>query len=252
MREKQKKPKSIRKKLFLKLIGILILFGIPAAVFISTFRLQNVTVKGATRYTPEEIQEKVIQTRWDHNSLLLYLKMKYFTEINIPFIQSIDLELVDNHSVNILVYEKKVTGCVEFLGEYLYFDKDGIVVESSAKRLEDIPQIKGLHFNKVILHEKLEVPKADLFDVILNLTQIIDKYEMDIDTISFNSKYEVTVDCGDIRVQLGKRSTYDEILAELKNILPEVKGKKLVIDMREFSKNTDSIIAKPKSSRKAD
>ncbi|MBE5967401.1 MAG: cell division protein FtsQ [Lachnospiraceae bacterium] len=249
MSKKQKRQKSIPKRLFLKAIGILFFLGIPALIFASTFRLQNITVKGVTRYTPEEIQGKIIQTRWDNNSLLLYLKMKYFTEINIPFIEDVDLALVDNHSVNILVYEKKVTGCVEFLGEYLYFDKDGIVVESSAKRLEDIPQIKGLRFNKVILHEKLDVQKSDLFDVILNLTQIIDKYEMDIDTISFNSKYEVTVDCGDIRVQLGKRSTYDEILAELKNILAEVKGKQLTLDMRKFEKDTDSIIAKPKPSR---
>src|SRR5690606_26754014 len=156
---------------------------------------QSITIKGVTRYTPEEIQGKIIQTKYDNNTLLLYIRLKYFTEINIPFIEDIDLEILDNHSVNIIVYEKKVTGCVNFLGEYLYFDKDGIVVESSAKRLEDIPQIKGLKFDKIILHEKLEVQKDELFDIILNLTQLIDKYELDIDTISFNSKYEVTVEC---------------------------------------------------------
>lgn len=245
MSNKQKKSKSIRKILFLKTLGMLLIVGIPVAIFISTFYLQNVTVKGATRYTAEEIQGKIKQTKFENNALILYLKVKYFSEINIPFIEDIDLELVDNHSVNIIVYEKKVTGCVQFLGEYLYFDKDGIVVESSAKRLEDIPQVKGLQFDKVIVHEKLEVQKAELFDVILNLTQLIDKYAMDIDIISFNSKYEVTVDCGDVRVQLGKRSTYDEVLAELKNILEKVNGRKLTLDMRN-----NSIIAKP--SRQAD
>src|SRR5690606_6597144 len=143
MNEKQKKSRSILKILFLKTLGILLVIGIPAVIFINTFYLQSITIKGVTRYTPEEIQGKIIQTKYDNNTLLLYIILKYFTEINIPFIEDIDLEILDNHSVNIIVYEKKVTGCVNFLGEYLYFDKDGIVVESSAKRLEDIPQIKG-------------------------------------------------------------------------------------------------------------
>jgi cell division protein FtsQ len=244
MNEKQKKSRSILKIFILKTLGTLLVIGIPIAIFISTFYLQNVTIEGVTRYTPEEIQGKIIQKKYDSNTLLLYLRLKYFTDINIPFIEDIDIEFVDNHSVNIIVYEKKVTGCVKFLGEYLYFDKDGIVVESSAERLSDIPQIKGLKFDKIILHEKLEVQKDELFDVILNLTQLIDKYELDIDSISFNSKYEVTVECDNIRVLLGKRSTYDEVLAELKNILVEVDGRKLNIDMRKFP-NTKAIIATP-------
>ncbi|NLP35342.1 MAG: cell division protein FtsQ [Clostridiales bacterium] len=248
MNKKQKKSKSILMILFLKTLGAILVVGIPLLIFVSTFHLENVTIKGVTRYTPEEIQGKIIQTKFDSNALILYFKVKYFSDINIPFIEDIDLELVDNHSVNIIVYEKKVTGCVEFLGEYLYFDKDGIVVESAAKRLDDIPRIKGLQFDKIIVHEKLEVQKEELFDVILNLTQLNEKYELNIDTISFNSKYEVTLDCGDIKVYLGKRNTYDEILAELKNILVEVSGRKLTLDMRKYDKNkknTNSIIAKP-------
>jgi cell division protein FtsQ len=243
MGNRQKKQKSILKILFLRTLGSLLLIGIPTILFVYTFELRNITVEGNTRYTSEEIKEKIIQTRVDQNALLLYLKHQYFTEIKIPFIEDIDVNLIDNHSVQLIVYEKKVTGCVEFLGEYLYFDKDGIVVESLAERLEDIPQIKGLQFNKIILHERMEVQSNELFDVILNLTQLIDKYDLEIDTISFNSKYEVTVDCGSIRALLGKRSTYDEVLAELKNILVEVDGMKLTLDMR---KDSNHIIAKPK------
>ena len=83
--------------------------------------------------------------KFDSNALILYFKVKYFSDINIPFIEDIDLELVDNHSVNI-VYEKK-TGCVEFLGEYLYFDKDGIVLRVQ-KALDDIPRIKDYNLIK--------------------------------------------------------------------------------------------------------
>ena len=251
-RRNNKKNSSLGMRMLKRFLGLLILVGVPSVIFISTFQLKTVTVEGLTRYTNEEIQEKLIHTELDKNALLLYLKYNYFTDVQIPFIEDIDLLLVDNHQVVIKVYEKKVIGCVEFLGDYLYFDKDGIVVESMSTPLEDIPLVRGLRFNKIILHEKLEVQKAELFDVILNLTQHIEKFDLDIDTIRFDSKYEVTFDIGEIRVFLGKRDTYDEVLGELKNILNEVGGMKLTLDMRKFDKNHKKIIAKPKDAEKPD
>jgi cell division protein FtsQ len=272
-------------------LAILLIIGIPAVLFVSTFHIKKLEVVGAQRYTPEQITEHVMQTKKDSNALYLYLKYHYFTNVKIPFVEKIDIDMVDSHTVTIFVYEKMVAGCVEFMGEYLYFDKDGIVVESSSKRLEDIPIIKGLQFNKIILNEKLElqknefqknevqkdevqtddaqkeetqkdedqinedqinedqmneVQKNELFDVIINLTQLVSKYDLGVDTISFNNKYEVTVDCGDIKVLLGKKSTYDEVLSELKNILSETEGMQFTIDMRNYVKGTDKIIAKPK------
>jgi cell division protein FtsQ len=252
-------------------------------------------VVGAQRYTPEQITAHVMQTKQDSNALYLYLKYHYFTNVRMPFVEKIDVEMVDSHTVTIFVYEKMVAGCVEFMGEYLYFDKDGIIVESSSKRLEDIPVIKGLQFNKIVLNQKLELQKNalqksevltdvaktddektddeadeaqkdegqkdevqmnevqmnevqmnELFDTIINLTQLVKKYDLGVKTISFNNKYEVTVDCGDIKVLLGKKSTYDEVLSELKNILTETEGMQLTIDMRNYVKGTDYIIAKPK------
>lgn len=234
------------------MLGFLILVGVPSVIFINTFQLKTVTFEGLTRYTNDEIQEKIINTELDRNALLLYLKYNYFTDVQIPFIEDIDLILIDNHTITIKVYEKKVIGCVEFLGDYLYFDKDGIIVESMANPLDDIPLVKGLRFNKIILHEKLEVQKAELFDVILNLTQHIEKLDLDIDTIHFNSKYEVTFDIDEIRVYLGKRDTYDEVLGELKNILKEVEGMKMNLYLDKYDKHNKRIIAKPKETESSD
>lgn len=251
-RNNKKNNNSLGKRMLKRIIGFLFLVSLPSIIFISTFQLKTVTIEGLTRYTNEEIQEKLINSRLDRNALLLYLKYNYFTDVQIPFIEDIDLILVDNHTVTIKVYEKKVIGCVEFLGDYLYFDKDGIIVESMANPLDDIPLVKGLRFNKIILHEKLEVQKLELFDVILNLTQHIEKLDLDIDTIHFNSKYEVTFDIDEIRVYLGKRDTYDEVLGELKNILEEVEGMEMALDMRKYDKHNKRIIAKPKAQERSD
>lgn len=252
-----RKANSVPKRFFRKSFMIMLFLGIPITLFILTFQLKNVSVMGTTRYTPEEIKEEFFKSSLDTNTLLFYLKYQYFTEVKIPFIEKIDLEMEGKNTIDIRLYEKKVTGCVEFMGEYMYFDKDGIVVESSPVRLIDIPLIKGLYFDKIILNEKLEVQKDELFKVILNLTQLIEKYALEVQTISFNQDCEVTVDCKDIVALLGMRSTYDEVLSELrsiladedgelKNILDEQEGTIYELDMRKYSKGMNTIIAKPK------
>jgi cell division protein FtsQ len=238
----RRKNNSVLKRIGLHLLKLTVFLFIPVIVFIFTFKLNNITVTGSSRYDSGQILDRLINSEADNNTLIFYLKYKYFTDIRIPFVEKLSFELVDRNSINIRVYDKRIIGCIEFMGDYLYFDKDGIIVESTSNRLDDIPLIKGLKYQKIVLNEKLEVQKEELFDIILNLTQQIEKRELDVDTISFNEKYEVTVDLGDIKALLGKRSTYDEILAKLKNITLESKGKKLTIDMRT---GTDYFIAKP-------
>lgn len=241
----QRKNNSVLKRVFKHLLKITVFLGIPIALFWYYFQLENITVTGSSRYNEEQIIERLISSELDKNTILFYLKHKYFYDVRVPFVEKMSFELVDKNSVSIRVYDKKIIGCIEFMGDYLYFDKDGIIVESTSNRLSDIPLIKGLKYQKIVLNEKLEVQKEELYDVILNLTQQIEKRGLNVDTISFNSKYEVTVDCGDIKAMLGKRSTYDEILAKLKNILEEAKGKKLTIDMRS---DNQYYIAKPEKS----
>ena len=249
MRRNMKRNSSnVLSRISKRLLAVLLIIGIPALLFVSTFHIKKVDVVGSERYKAEQITEQIIQTKPDSNALFLYLKYRYFSNVNIPFVEKVDVEMVNNHSITINVYEKMVAGCVEFMGEYLYIDKDGIVVESSSIRLEDIPLIRGLQYDKIILNEKLELEeqKNELFDVIINLTQLIEKYDLGVDTISFSNKYEVTVDCAGIKVLLGKKDTYDEVLSELKNILKEAEGMELTIDMRNYVKGTNNFSAKPK------
>lgn len=246
-RMKSRNSNNVLIRITKKLLLILLILGIPSILFISTFYMKKIEIVGTRRYTSEQITDALLQTKLDSNSLYLYLKHQYFVDVRLPFVEKIDVKMTDTHTITAYVYEKMVAGCVEFMGEYMYFDKDGIMVESSSKRLEDIPVIKGLKFNKIMLGEKLEVQKDELFDVIINLTQLIQKYKIDVDRITFSSNYEVTMDCDDIRVLLGKKSTYDEALSELKNILKEAKGMDITLDMRNYVKGTQTIIGKQKN-----
>lgn len=240
----RRKNNSVLRRIIIRFLKIIVFVGIPAAIFMYYFQLKNITVTGSSRYTGEQITAKLLNSKADTNTIIFYLKYKYFVDVKIPFVEKMSFELVDNNSVNIKVYDKRIIGCIEFMGDYFYFDKDGIIVESTSKRIDDIPLVKGLKYHKIVLNEKLEVQKEELFDVILNLTQQIEKYGLKVDTIIFNNNYEVTLNCGDIKAMLGKRDTYDEILAKLKNIMAEIEGRKLTIDM---TTDNSYYIAKPEN-----
>lgn len=249
-RNRQRKSNNVMYRILKKMLLLAAIIMIPALLFMYSFRIDKVEIVGAEQYTQEQIKEVLFQTKPDHYSAYLYVKNHFFKQPRLPLVEKIDVKLVDSHTITVYVYEKMMAGCVEFMGEYLYFDKDGIVVESTSQRLKNVPVFKGLKFNEIVLNEKLKLKeqKEELFDVILNLTQLIEKYEIDVDTVSFNSGYEVTIESAGNTILLGKKSTYDEPLAELKNILLEAEGMKLRIDMRNYVKGTDSIIAKPKNS----
>ena len=78
--------------------------------------------------------------------------------------------VVDPHTIKIEVYEKALAGYVEYLDRFMYFDRDGIVVESSTERTNGIPLVAGLSFDHVVLYQPLPVEDMGIFQDILNIS----------------------------------------------------------------------------------
>lgn len=231
-----------------KRIGILtaVLFGLCLLLaggyfyIINNYRVTTVHVDGNVHYTNEEIMEMVMGGRFGDNSLFLSMKYRDRGIEGVPFIETMDVDIEGKDTIRITVYEKALAGYVRYLGRYVYFDKDGIVVETSEEETEGIPQVTGLSFDHVILHEALPVDKPELFDEILNITQQLAKYDLTADRIYFNTAYEVTLYFGDARVALGENKDIDEKIMKLQYILPDLLGKSGSLDMREYSEDTKS------------
>lgn len=243
----QRNTNSVLKRLLRKAIITLLVLGIPTLIFLFSFNVKKVVVEGSNHYTDKQIKQMLIKTKADYNSVLFYFRYHFITKPNIPFIEKFDVEMVNSHTVSVTVYEKKISGCVRFMGEYLYFDKDGIIVESSPDKIKNIPVIEGLRFNQVVLHQKLTVQNDTLYDEIMNLTNLVNKYKLDIDSISFSKTYDVTISCDGVNVLMGKKEYYDDVLSDLKNILQKSKGTRLYeLDMRNYEKGSKYIIGKTK------
>ena len=204
---------------------------------VANYTITTVYVEGNVHYTNEQIMDMVMDGRFGHNSLFLSLKYKDKSSEGIPFIEAMDVSIEARDTVRITVYEKALAGYVSYLGQYVYFDKDGIVVETSTEKTEGIPQVTGLRFDHVILHEALPVDNPDIFTEILNITQQLAKYSLSADRIYFDADYQVTLLFGDARVALGNDGYIDEKIMKLQYILPDLTGKKGVLDMREYNED---------------
>ena len=233
----------IGKKQIVILLVLLLLGGLGggSAYLTIGFHVNSVEVKGNQHYTDQEIEDMVLKGgMWD-NSLLLKLQYRNKEIEDVPFVESMEVTIVDRHSISIQVYEKALAGCVEYLDRFMYFDREGVIVESSEQFTKGIPQVTGLKFDEIRLYEALPVEDATIFSDILTITQLLGKYKVIADKIHFERNGNVMLYCGDVRVNLGKNGQLDEKIMELPNILPNLEGKKGVLQMQDYDGNSEEV-----------
>lgn len=192
---------------------------------ITNYKVTTVYVDGNVHYTNEEVMNMVMNGTYGDNSLFLSLKYKDKGVEGVPFVEKMDVNILSPDTIRINVYEKAIAGYVEYLGQYMYFDKDGIIVESSDVRTKGVPQVTGLNFNYVVMHEPLPVEDDAIFKQILSITQLLGKYELNADKIFFDSTYDMTLYFGGVRVNVESDDEVDEKLMKLPGILPALEGK---------------------------
>ena len=240
--EKDRTEAGLSIKHMLIILGVLIVLAAGIWSY-NLYRLRNITFDGLTRYTEEEFLGKLDDGFLNELTPFFCLSDTWARK-EIPFIEKYEIDYVDRQSVRIRVHEKRVTGCVIIMGRYMFFDKDGIVVESSDSLVEGIPVITGLKFDEIVLYQKLQVQKESLFDTILELARLIEQNTVAVQEISFDSNYEVTLYLKDITVLLGKRTSYDETIHALTGILESISGRTGTLDMRNYTRENGEVILK--------
>ena len=215
-------------------VFFLVILGVIYYI-VTTYTVNTVYVEGNIHYTDEEIAERIMTGRFGHNSIYLNFRYRNQEIEDIPFVSAIEVEILSPDTVSIRVYEKSFAGYVSYLGRYMYFDRDGTIVESSEMMTAGVPEVTGLKFDHVVMYEKLPVENEQIFVRILDITQSLDKYELNADRLFFDREYKVTLYFGDVRVQIGDNSSIDEKFSRLKSIVPELEGKKGVVQMENFT-----------------
>lgn len=230
-------------KLILKILLVLVIIAAIAFVYIkSSYKLKNIEVTGTDHYTDAEMVDIVTGGKSYGNTLLFIAESRLHPAENITFIDKIDVEYVDRNSVNITVYEKAMAGCMEYNGQYAYFDGDGIVLELSDEKLDDVPCIEGLSSDDVEQGKKLAVGDDGLFQKILTMTQLIYKNDIAVDRITYDENQELILHKGDIQIKLGSSGNMESKLMNLDTILSKLEGRKGTLDMSNYTEASGNAI----------
>jgi len=237
----------LNRKIIIGILGALLLVSL--VVFCSTLRIGlsfdsdgnvkdngtfTITFNGSEQYTDEELAEYLFETDMSANPFVFWWMDKFGEHVEIPFIEKYDVELEGLTSFNVTFYDKSIVGYIEYMGSYKYFDKDGIVVESSPVLLPDIPYITGINVDYIVLHEKLPVNNEKLFDILLDVTQLISKYDIAVEKINISEKLEIKLYIGNVRVELGDGDDLSEKMMVLKDIIPQLVDVSGVLDMKVY------------------
>lgn len=228
-------------------IRIIIVLGVinvllAVCYFVLTYyAVKTVQVDGNKHYSADEIKAMVMTGSLGDNSLYLSLKYKNKGIEDIPFVETMDIMVQSNDTIRIVVYEKALAGYVQYLGRYMYFDNEGVVVETSKVMTKGIPQVTGLDFDHIVLHEKLPVENDQIFQNILTITKLLNKYDILCDRIQFDSSYNVVLGYGSVKVRIGALDNLDEKLMQLPQILPSLAGERGTLDLQNYTADRKSV-----------
>ena len=96
--------------------------------------------------------------------------------------------------------------------------------------------------NRFVVHEPEKYKGCwheEIFKNILDVSQLLEKYEIKVDKIYFDDDYNVTLYFDQARVKLGSFDYIDEKIIRLKAILPELKGRKGVLKLQNYTVETE-------------
>ncbi len=241
----KRKPRRARTFLIVCLLAAIV-GGVYFYITLHTVKDEKVVVTGNVHYTDEQIKDMVMVDALSHNSLYLSFAYKDKQIKDVPFIASMSVKVTAPDAIHIQVFEKKLAGYLVFLGENVYFDDDGTVMEISNTYTEGVPEITGVIVEEVLLNEVLPVDNPAIFELILEITKSLEKHDIIAQKIHFDDTWNITLYIGDLKVEMGQRDYLNEKFDDLRGMLDSgaLDGKKGTLDLKndDGSDNFNAIL----------
>lgn len=223
------------------IISILFILSVCVIVCMLLFDLKTIKISGCETVSEETVREAIEEKYFTGNTLVLYAESKLKPIDDIPFVARLDIDIVSPTEIDVMVYEKSMAGCVEYMNSYVYFDKDGVILDASNDLIEGVPCIKGLDFSEWETGKKLPIEDESRFQSILSITQLVDKYELEIDGIEFTAENEIVLFHDGITIELGEGEYLAIQMMNLGSILEGLEGMQGTLYMKDF--NSDNATA---------
>lgn len=247
-RKKRRRKRRIRRNLWkaiLTLFSVTALLAIFCYLAVVLFETKKINVTGNLYSSAQEVQKWVLSDKYSSNTLYILWKYNKDDIKQLPVIEKVKVKMKTPREVNIQVIEKTFSGRLDFNGESLYFDKDGMACLKTADVIEGVPYVEGMELDadKIKLGERLPVADETIFESIHSITELLKDTELTVDKYSCNGR-ELTLYFGVVRVQMGS-SDYEAKLSQAVPILAKLQelyqGQAGVLHLENYIKS-DSYI----------
>lgn len=208
--------------------------------FFTYYRVESVEVLGNVHYTEEQVKEMVLHGAFSANSVLAPRFCSHEVK-DVPFVDAFHVTKLGRNAICINVREKRLVGCVTFLDSYLYFDRNGIFVESSAHREEKVPFFSEVQIENAVKFEKLPIRGSSVITTAIALSTIFQKTDLIPEDIQFDQTYQISLIYGDIIVQLGSSENLEDKMARVLAILPKLEGEKGILHMENVTEKMKTV-----------
>ncbi len=232
-----------RRKLYRIIIeavaGILLIFVL---VFFLGFRVTGVQVEGNSFYTDDQIKNMVLNAPIAKNSILAgFIDTEKSTKDE-AMIDSIAVSRVDRNTLLLQVKEKQMIGYIEFQGQCVNFDRQGIVQIITEDPLENVAKIEGIDVKEAVQGERLTGISTTKLNTILSVGKMLEKMEEKPDRLAFNDLNQLVLYYGTIEVRLGDDENMDEKINRLVGILPELEGMSGILHLENTTEDSESVV----------
>lgn len=211
-------------------------------VFFLGFRVTSVQVEGNSFYTDDQIKNMVINVPLAKNSILAgFINTEKSTK-DASMIDSIRISRINRNTLLLQVEEKQMIGYIEFQGQCVNFDRQGIIQIITDAPLENVPKIEGIDVKEAVQGERLSGISRTKLNTILSVGKMLEKMENKPDRLGFNELNQLVMYYGDIEVRLGDDENMDEKINRLVGILPELEGMSGILHLENTTEDSESVV----------
>ena len=232
-----------KRKLYRILIEAVAAVMIPAAlVFFVGFRVTKVQIEGNQYYTDEEIKKMVLDAPNAGNSILVMMTKTEEKTKDAQMIDHVTIKRKNRNTIVVNVKEKQMVGCLEFQGQYVNFDRQGVIQIITEEQMEGVPLIDGLSVKSAKIGQKLKGINTKKLNTILSVGKMLEKSEQKPDRLVFNDMNQLVLYYGDVEVRLGDDENMDEKMNRLSGILPQLEGMEGILHLENITEDTAGVV----------
>lgn len=239
--EQNPKKKKNKKRTICAIILVIMMACFWFIVFLLLFQVRKINITGNEFLSKSSVAEWIEEDELSTNSLYVWWKFNFSHYKKPAAVEDVKVSLSNPWTVKVKVKEKQIVGYLIVDDQFVYFDKDGLVLEKTNEWRDNIPGIEGLNVSKAELYKELPVSKGykKVFSNLLEMSSSLKKYKLKPDRVICKDE-DIYLYFGKKCVLLGNKNFPDKI-AQIPPIFDKLGDKTGTLHLERFDEFNTTI-----------